>query len=964
MSDTNFFNSVDSRPNYGEITEELVQFWKDNKTFEKSVEMRPEDNQYVFYDGPPFVTGLPHYGSLLPSIAKDLVPRYWTMKGKRVERVWGWDCHGLPVENKVEKEMGLNSRRDIEKVGLDQFIPKCQAYVSNVSSEWQWYIDRVGRWVDFDNAYRTMDQNFMESVWWVFKQIYEKDLIYQGKRVSLYCPRCGTPISNFEVAMDNSYKDVTEVSNTYKYRIKNEELKIKNVDPSAPLFILAWSTTPWNKLATPALAINPKFTYVVVKQNDEFYILAKTTLESLKDDPYEIVAELSGTELEDVHFEPHYDFYDIDDDKQAWVIVGGDFVSDDAGTGVVTLAVYGEDDFKVMQEKNVVMLEHVDGEGHIRLTQSSKLKTQNRFGNAAKFDGLYYLKANKIVNADLTERGLMYSEKELTHSVPECWRCSTRLMHAPQNAWFIAISKMRDQLLQSNEDIYWFPNHLKEGRFKRGIESAPDWCISRSRYWATPMPVWECHRKCGNRTVIGSRDELEKLSGKPVTDMHRPYIDEHTFECSECGSEMRRVSDVLDSWMDAGSMPYAQRHYPFENKEAFDASFPGDYIIEYIAQTRAWFYVMHVISNALFGTNSFKNVICTGVISGTDGRKMSKSYGNYPDPKRVIQTYGGDALRLYMMSSPVMAAENMNLNEDEIKEQNQRVLSILWNSYKYFVTYANMHQWKPSAIYVAPNADGNLLDRWILVKLNQFKQDMSKFIEEYNLPKATRLIRPFTQDLSTWYIRRSRDRFVDGDSGALETMYFVLLETAKVIAPTLPFMSEKMYQNLKTEDMPESVHLCDWPDGVELTDDDRQMLEKMILTRDICSLGNDARKKAQIPVRQPLHKVVCRLRDTQLSTEYLEIIKDELNVKEVQLVNVDSDLEVDLDLNLTQALKDEGEARKLIRKIQEARKKAGTQMSDMVVVTLPEWPSAFEEEIMKKALVKEIKKGEKVDVVG
>jgi isoleucyl-tRNA synthetase len=975
------FKPVDSRLNYSEMNDRIIKFWKDEKIFEKSLDKNDKKNAYIFYDGPPFVTGLPHYGTLLSSIPKDLIPRYQTMKGKYVRRVWGWDCHGLPIENNVEEKLGLKSRRDIEKIGLQKFIEGCRSYVSQTSSEWNWYVDHVGRWVDMDNAYKTMDLPYMESVMWVFKTIYDKGLIYKGKRVSLYCPRCGTPVSNFEIAMDNSYKEITEPANTYKYKLTNDSVsKLLNQVISSEseksssakqnatdnLFILAWSTTPWNKLATPALAVNPKLTYVIVKQNKQFYILAKTTLSILTPDPYEIVAEFSGQNLVDLNFEPHFDFCDFPKDKKAWVIISGDFVTAEEGTGVVTLAVYGEDDFAAMKKHNIVMIEHVDAEGKLTIKKEP-------------WKGLYYLKANPLVNEDLTKRGLMYKEDKLTHTVPECWRCHTRLMFAPQDAWFMKVSQLKEKLLKTNEDIYWFPHHIKHGRFQKGIESAPDWCISRSRYWATPMPIWEC-KKCNKRKVIGSIKELEELTNKKVTDLHRPYIDEFTFPC-QCGETMKRVEDVLDCWMESGSMPYAQRHYPFEKQDEFDASFPGDFVNEYIAQTRAWFYVMHVISNAIFDSAPFKNVICTGTIKGTDGRKMSKSYGNYPDPKRVIGQYGGDALRLYLMSSPVMNGDNLNIDEEGIKEQNQRVFSILWNSYKYFVTYANLYNYKghsgANAIESHPNST-HLLDQWILTRLKQFTFNTTKYFDAYDIPHATRLIRDFVTDLSTWYIRGSRDRFSSGDQNALTTMHYVLLEFCKVAAPTIPFITDEIYQNLKSDNDPQSVHLCNWPQVQELNGNEKKLLAQMAQVRQICTLGNAIRKKKNIPTRQPLAKIDIvspsppdlhvsvgdkfKLSDI-VNDNYIQVIKTELNVKKVDWqIKKDSQTSLSYDENITQELKDEGEARRIIRKIQQARQKAGTARDEKINITLPSWPKAFEPEIKQKAKVSEIKKGDKIEI--
>jgi isoleucyl-tRNA synthetase len=518
------FKPVNPQVNFPELEAEISKFWKENKIFEKSVEQRSDEKKWTFLDGPPFITGNPHYGTLLSSLPKDLFGRYWTMKGYRVRRVWGWDGHGLPIENKVENKLNIQRKKDIEEViGVDKFIEECKTYVNEVSREWEWYIDRIGRWVDFEHAYKTWNMDYMESVMWVFKQMYDKGAIYKGLRVSLFCPHCSTPISNFEVAMDaENYKDVTESGDTYKYELKAEK----------GTFLLAWSTTPWNKIVTPALAVNKDLLYVKVLQDGEKYILAKTTLKMLKDSPYEIIAEFKGETLVGSEFIPQYDFYKIDEGKKAFIVIAGDFVTADEGTGVVTIAAYGEEDLKVMNEQNIQIVLHVDDEGTIH-------------ENVPLFGGMYYLKANKYVNEDLQKRGLLYKSESFTHSVAHCWRCHTRLFFNPQNAWYVNIQDMKQKLLKTNEEVNWYPNHFKKGRFAKSIESAPDWNISRSRYWGSPVPVWEC--ECGERFVPGSIEELEAQSGQKITDLHKPAIDNVFVTCKKCGKKVKRVSEVTDS---------------------------------------------------------------------------------------------------------------------------------------------------------------------------------------------------------------------------------------------------------------------------------------------------------------------------------------------------------------------------------------------------------------------------------
>src|SRR3990167_4657443 len=687
------FKPVSSQVNFPALEEETLHYWKENKTFEKSIESRPENKKWTFLDGPPFITGMPHYGTLLSSIPKDVFGRYWTMKGFRVRRVWGWDCHGLPAENKVETKLGLKRKKDIEeKVGVKKFIDECKLYVSEVSSEWEWYVDHIARWVDFKHAYKTMDTPYMETVMWVFKNLYDKDLIYKGMRVSLFCPHCSTPISNFEVAMDaDNYQEITEPANVYKYKLRGQN----------NTYLLAWSTTPWNKIVTPALALDPEFTYVKVKQGQENYILAESTLKMLKAEPYEIVEKFSGRDLIGLEFEPHFDFYPIEPGKKAFIVIAGDFVTADEGTGIVTIAAYGEEDLAVMKRDNIQIYLHVDDEG--------KLKPE-----VPRWGGMYYLDVNDKVNEDLKSRGLLYREDAYTHTVPTCWRCHTRLFYAPKDAWYINVQKLKPALEKTNEDVNWFPEHFKYGRYLNSMKAAPDWCISRSRYWGSPVPVWECE-KCAERFVPESIEELEKWSGQKVADLHKPDIDEIIGKCVKCRGISRRVPEVLDSWIEAGSAPFAERHFPFEKRIKLEDFFPPHFIVEYTGQIRAWFYVLHVIAVGLYKSKAFKNVLVTGVILGTDGRKMSKNYGNYPDPKEMLGKHGGDALRLYLLGSPVMAGEDIRISEEEYKNQVRTFLLTLWNIYNFFFTYSNINNWQ---IKSQNKSSENILDKWLIARLH------------------------------------------------------------------------------------------------------------------------------------------------------------------------------------------------------------------------------------------------------
>ncbi len=931
------FKSVTSNVNFPLLEEEIIKYWKDDKTFEKSISSRDSKKKWTFLDGPPFITGLPHYGTLLASIPKDLFPRYWTMRGYQVRRVWGWDVHGLPAENKVENKLGLKRKKDIEeKIGIKKFIEECKTYVSESSKEWEWYVDHIARWVDFDHAYKTMDMSYMETVMWVFKQMYDKGYVYKGLRVSLYCPHCSTPISNFEVAMDpDNYQDFTEEATTYKYQLVDEP----------ETFVLAWSTTPWNKIATPVLAVNPSLIYVKIRQGKENYILAKETLKMLKNEPYEITAEFSGKELVGKKFVPHYSYYkdNVEKGQKVFEIIPGDFVTAEEGTGVVTIGAYGEEDLKVMKEQNVYIELHLDDEGIVKR-------------HIPLFGGQYYLKANKLVNDDLGRRGLLYRSDTITHRLPTCWRCHTRLYYAPQDAWFVNVQSLKPAMKRTNESINWFPQHFKYGRFLKSMEHAPDWNISRSRYWGSPVPVWEC--ECGERFIPGSIAELEKASGQKITELHKPEIDEVVVICKKCGKTVHRVPEVLDSWIEAGSASFAERHFPFNTEEKLQDFFPPDFIVEYTGQIRAWFYVLHVIGAALFDAPAFKNVVTTGVILGTDGRKMSKNYGNYPDPKGLLQKYGGDALRLYLMSTPVMHGEDIIISEEQYRNQVRGFLLILWNVYNYFVTYANENNFQVSSIKNKGGSSSNILDKWILSLLNTLNKNVAEAIEGYDTVMAIEAAKKFVDELSTWYIRRSRDRvsFASEDEkdkmAFLATTYHVLTTLSQILAPLTPFITEEIYRGLTGE---ESVHLSYWPDIQEDLIDPK-LEEEMNVARKIVEMTHGQRKEAGIKLRQPLGSIAVTM-PAGLSEEITKVIADEVNVKTVT-TNLGEKITVVLNTRLTAELEEEGEARDIARKIQEERKRLGTSLAEKVAVIIPSYPEKFAEYIKKKALVATLSRGE------
>jgi len=917
-------------PELPKLEEEILKFWQQDKTFEKSVENRSKDNAYVFYDGPPFATGLPHYGHLLGSTSKDVIPRYQTMKGKRVERVWGWDCHGLPIEHMIEKKLEIKGgKKGIETLGIDKFNNTCKTEVLRLDKEWEKIIGRLGRWVDFKNNYKTMDASYMESVWWGFKQLFDKGLVYEGRKVILYCPRCATPLSNFEIAMDNSYENVTEPSNVYKYKLVDQD----------DTYLLAWSTTPWNKLATPALAVNPDLTYLKVKQEndqgkDEYYVLAESTVKILKAKPYEIVEKFKGYELEKFEFKLHFDFYakDRKKDKKAGVIVADDFVTSEEGTGVVTLAIYGEDDYRVMKAHDIQMVEHVDDEG--------KLKKEVK-----PWAGMNILEANPLINEDLAKRGLVYKEETHNHNVATCYRCATRLYYAPLPAWFIDVQQIKDNLIEENEKINWYPHHLKHGRFKKGLENAPDWNVSRSRYWGTPMPIWRS--KDGQTRIVGSVEELKQWVVDPkqvenLTDLHREYLDDvEVWVDDDKKVKGTRIPEVFDCWVESGSMPFASVHYPFENKEFFEKNYPAQFVSEYIAQTRAWFYTMHVMSVGIFGQPSFENVLTTGTILAENGEKMSKSKKNYPDPMLLINKYGVDSLRLYLMSSTVMKSENTNFVEKEVADLRRKVFVIWWNVLAFYKIFAKQNTGVDLKGLDPKKLD--VMDRWILSKTQSLVKDVTKHMDQYDVVRASRALISFVSDLSTWYLRLSRTRVKAEDNKEVSQVFgYVLYTLAQLFAPLCPFFAELVHHNMVDDKT--SIHLTDWPKANKEFADETLETE-MDLVRQVVEQAHASRKENGFKVRQPLASLAVKAtQKLTMEDELLHLIEQEVNVKKVKWQK-DEETSVEFDFKLTDALKEEGEARDLIRKVQNMRRKAGLKINDIAEVQLPSWPKKWQKEI-------------------
>ena len=948
---------------------EILKFWQDNKIFERSVSERSEKKPYVFYDGPPFATGLPHYGHILGSVIKDLIPRYQTMKGYRVRRRWGWDCHGLPIENLVEKELEVSGKKQIEeKLGVEKFNDTCRSKVLLYTKEWKKMVDRIGRWVEFDNSYKTMDSTYMESVWWALKTIWNKGLIYEGRKVLMYCPHCETPVSKAEVAMDDSYKDITEEAVVVKFSIFNFQFSIPN---DKPVYILAWTTTPWTLPGNVALAVGEDIDYVLVEVDGENLILAKDRVETvMRDKRYEIRDRMKGSDLVGLEYEPLFDIPAIrETGKKAWYVTAADFVTTEEGTGVVhTAVVYGEDDYNLGLKIGLPVVPLLNDAGHFNEFAPELIR------------GQYFKKSEKLIKEDLENRGLLFARENHTHSYPHCWRCGTQLFYNAISAWFIDIQKIKKRLIKLNEKINWFPEHLKHGRFLNILETAPDWNISRNRYWATPLPFWRCDGEgCGKVVCVGSVEELKKIAvnfeevygGKKVEemDLHKHLMDKIKLKCNKCGGEMSRTPEVIDCWVESASMPFAEWHYPFENKAVFEKRFPGQYIGEYIAQTRAWFYYMHVMATLLFGNISFENVVCTGTILNEKGEKLSKSKLNYTDPWVIIEQYGVDALRYYLMTSVVMQADDLYFNDREVRDVYNKVVNMLWNVVEFYRMYVN----ESHKVHKVIKSE-NVLDKWIMARLEQLVGEVTENLDKYDTVRAGRPIKDFIDDLSTWYLRRSRDRFKGTDLAdkeqALSTLYFVLFTLSKIIAPFMPFMAEKIYQDIghRADGVGrevESVHLESWPVPAGITAEDVQLLQDMEKARKVVEIGLALRAEAGVRVRQPLSKL--RVMGCKLQDELAQIIAEELNVKSVEIdgdkeiggdsviSKEDGDLKVALHIKITDELKREGLLREVVRAVNQMRKEQKLTIQDRVAVGYQ-----TDDEMLKQVFVEfaeEIKRG-------
>ena len=1130
-----------TRSETAEREEAVLSFWRENDIFQKTLNKSAPKGEFVFYDGPPFATGLPHSGSLLSSVIKDVIPRYKTMRGYHVRRRWGWDTHGLPIESLVEKELGLKTKKDILDVGIGIFNETARSFVLKYVSEWKRYVERVGRWVDFDNSYKTMDNSYIESVWWAIKELHKKGKLYEGKKVLMYCPHCETPLAKAEIAMDNTYKDITEEAVTVKFKIKNPEQH--GLLPNT--FVLAWTTTPWTLPGNVALAVAKDVTYIITEEEGVRYVLAK----ELYSGNGEIIKEFPGESLVGIEYEPLYAVEQVlAHQGKKYEILSADFVTTEEGTGVVHTAVmYGEDDFALGEKEHLPMVQLLEPNGTYNADAPKNLQ------------GLYIKDAEKVIKKDLEERELLFEKKNNTHSYPHCYRCGTPLIYNAIASWFIDIQSVKQKMISENESVNWSPQHLKKGRFGHIVENAPDWTISRNRFWASPLPIWKASKRGVH--VVGSLDELKSktkksgneyflmrhgqaqsnagnkisshvsdentltekgkeqvektalrlktknidlivaspfvrtkqtaecvarsvgftkdiifderlqeidtgtFSGKTAQeyhahfaslkekftktppegenlsdmkkrlgeflyeldskyenkkilivtheyaiwllesiargadvdetvamkeaipeyyetgearpfsfvplphnaqyelDFHRPYIDSISL-VDEQGEPLTRIPEVVDCWLESGSMPFAEYHYPFENKKDFEKRAPGDFIAEYIAQTRTWFYYMHALGVLLFDRRAFKNVVSTGNVLAADGSKVSKSKQNYTDPYELFDTFGADAFRFYLMNSVVMQAEDMMFKDDELRETHNKVVNLLRNTLTFYELY------KENAPPPQSSSD-NLLDTWIIKRLDEVIDSTTEALDSYDTIRATRPMREFVDDFSTWYVRRSRDR-IKGDDAlrALGTMRYVLREFSKIIAPVMPFIAEDVFRSVRTDSDVESVHLAVWPSTKKglfskvFKKKDHSLLSLMQETRNTISAALKVRQLSAIKVRQPLQTLTVKNQLLKDRTDFIELIKDEVNVKEV-VFDVSLEEEVMLDTNITPELQEEGEVRELLRTIQDLRKKAGLSPKDKAVLIFSEGTHLLEkywEEIQATANLSRFEKGDVNDV--
>ncbi len=869
------FRPVNNKVDFAKMEEGILEFWKESHAFEKSVENRSKDNEYVIYDGPPFATGLPHFGHFVPGTIKDIMPRYQTMKGKRVERVFGWDCHGLPVESIVQKELGISGHKAIVDYGVGAFNDMCRNSVIKYTLVWKSAGKSRGRGGDFEHGDKTMNKDYMESIWWVFKTLYDKGLIYEGFNILPYSPLLASPLSNMEVNL-GGYKDVTDPAVTVRFKVDGEE----------NAYFLAWTTTPWTLPSNLALAVGPEIDYVKVQDDEsgEFYYLAKALLNKYYKDGKgcHIVKELKGSEMKGMTYEPLFPYFKDLKKQGAFVVVCGDYVTTEDGCGIVhTAPGFGEDDYKVLRGTGIPTVCPIDEE--------CKFTSE-----VPDWEGVFVKDADKPIIAWLKEHGALVKKENYLHSYPFCWRTGAPLIYRAMSCWFVDVPKIKEKMLAANEKITWVPGHIKQGRFGKWLEGAREWAISRNRFWGNPLPVWKCDGS-DYVEVIGSVAELEEKSGVKIPDLHKQYVDNITWPSPDGKGTMRRIPDVLDCWFESGSMPYAQVHYPFENKERFEKNFPADFINEGLDQTRGWFYSLTVLSAAIFDEPAFLNCIVSGIVLTEDGKKMSKSLHNFTDPMEIVERYGADALRFALVNSSVVRADDLKFSEDAVKEVIKTLLLPLWNAYSFFVTYANIDGYEPSETPFENLT--NTLDKWIISASNRLITEVTNALDSYDIQKACQSLVAFIDDLNNWYIRRSRRRFWksenDGDKKqAYDTLYKVLMTFVKVACPLIPFVTEEMYQNLRSNDMAESVHLCDYPVAMD-TERDLELEKEMSLIMKAVAMGRSLRASTNLKIRQPLKKYFIVDRDAEdraILGANLDIIREELNVKEVVIEAAEDEL--------------------------------------------------------------------------
>ena len=870
------YEELSANPNFAEIQPEVLKFWKDNKIFEKSIDIRNE-KENVFYDGPPFPTGKPHHGTVLVSFIKDMLARYWTMRGYKVPRVWGWDCHGLPIENKAEKLLGINNKNVIEKeLGIDKFNDACFDIVSENNEAWKEYVEEMARWVDYENAYKTMNNEFMESVMWAFKTCYDKGYIYRDYRVTPYCTHCETSLSISDTRESDSTRPRQDRWIIVQFK---SDMTFEGKD----VYLLAWTTTPWTLPSNLCLAVGLDLNYAFVDMGDRILVACKNTLASYPKvfgtEP-QIVHECSGKELVGINYEPIFPYFADQKEKGAFRVVSADYVGAEDGVGIVhTAPAFGEDDYWTCKNNNIPLVNPVDAKGKFteEITDFYSLQNDDEYNNV--------IKMNPVIIRFLREKGIALDDGTLVHNYPHCWRCKEPLIYKAMDAYYFNIGMIKDRLIEENENINWIPETIKHGRFGNWLEGARDWNISRNRYWSTPIPIWECDC-CDEKVVLGSIDEVYEHSGIRLENLHRQYMDKVTFKCKKCGGTMTRVPEVLDCWFESGSVPFAQKHYPFENKEWFENHFPCDFIVEYTGQIRCWFYYLHVLAVALFDRPAFKNCVVHGTILDDTGKKFSKSSNNYTDPMDIMKTKGTDTFRLYLYQSNAMLIGDLKFKDADIDDSYKDLISPYWNACKFFTSYANIDKFKPEELK-APQSD-NLLDKWILAKLYDTEKKIRESMDNYKVDEYVKNLIPLMDGLTNWYIRNSRKRFwankfTEDKKNAYETLYYVLVNITKIFAPVVPIISEKVYKILTNE---ESVHLALWPE-IPAEYENKALIKDIDITQNVIELARNIRNTNRVKNRQPLSLLRIASSNNDVITtvnRFKDVIMDEINVKNIEVL--------------------------------------------------------------------------------